>query len=93
MCIPPGKILGTPLIAYQENDEGRFYTCISTDVLRYLNMKLYQRINVLLYQPINICLYWRIYVCMYRLEYVYQCRRINPTVLGKECKNKMYLES
>ena len=37
-------------IAYQENDEGRFYTCISKDVLMYLNMKLYQRINVLLYR-------------------------------------------
>jgi hypothetical protein len=37
-------------IAYQENDEGRFYTCFSTDVLMYLNMKLYQRINVLLYR-------------------------------------------
>ncbi len=25
-------------IAYQQNDEGRFYTCISTYVLMYLNM-------------------------------------------------------
>jgi hypothetical protein len=49
--------------------------------------------TILQYQPINICLYWRIYNCMYRLEYIYQCKRINPTVLGKECKNKMYLES
>jgi hypothetical protein len=32
-------------------------------------------------------LYWLIYVCMYRLEYMYQCK------LGKEAKNKMYLES
>jgi hypothetical protein len=37
-------------IAYQENDEGRSYTCISTDVLMYLNMNLYQSINVLLYR-------------------------------------------
>ncbi len=37
--------------------------------------------------------YWRKYVCMYRLEYMYQCIRINPTVIGKECKNKLYLES
>jgi hypothetical protein len=35
----------------------------------------------------------RIYVCKYRLEYMYNCIRINPTVIGKECKNKMYLQS
>jgi hypothetical protein len=37
--------------------------------------------------------YWRIYLSMYRLEYMYQCIRINPTAIGKECRNKMYLES
>jgi len=50
-------------------------------------------IEVSLYRPINICLYWRIYVCMYRLEYQYQCIIINLTVIGKECKNKKYLQS
>jgi hypothetical protein len=30
---------------------------------------------------------------MYRLEYVDQCIRINPTVIGKECENKMYRQS
>jgi hypothetical protein len=51
------------------------------------------RIDVWLYQPINICLYWRIIVCMYRLEYMYQCIRINPTVIGKEGKNKKYFRA
>jgi hypothetical protein len=32
-------------------------------------------------------------VCMYGLEYMYQCVRINPTVIGKECKIKMYLQN
>jgi hypothetical protein len=32
-------------------------------------------------------------LCMYRLEEKNQCIRINPSVIGKECKNKMYLES
>jgi hypothetical protein len=31
----------------------------------------------------DICLYWHIYVFMYRLEYMYQCTRISPTVIGK----------
>jgi hypothetical protein len=37
--------------------------------------------------------YLCIYVSMYRLEYMYQCKRTNPTAIGKECRNKMYLES
>jgi 4-hydroxy-3-methylbut-2-en-1-yl diphosphate synthase IspG/GcpE len=58
-----------------------------------VSSELNMYIDVWLYQPINICLHWRIYVCMYRLEYMYQCVRINPTVIGKECKNKMYLQN
>ena len=38
-------------------------------------------------------MYWRVYVCMYRLKYMYQCIRTNPILIGKEGKNKMYLES
>jgi hypothetical protein len=37
--------------------------------------------------------YWRIYVSIYWLEYMYQWIRTNPTAIGKECRNKMYLES
>ena len=32
-------------------------------------------------------------VCMYRLKYMYQCIRTKTTLIGKEFKNKMYLES
>jgi hypothetical protein len=33
-------------------------TCIRTNVLMYLNMKLYQRINVLLYRALEcLCMY------------------------------------
>ena len=32
-------------------------------------------------------------MCMYRLEYMYLCIRIKPTVIGKQCKNKIYLQS
>jgi len=49
--------------------------------------------NVWLYYPINICLNWRIYVCIYQLEYMYQCNRINPTVLAKNVKTKCILRS
>jgi hypothetical protein len=31
-----------------------------------------------------VLVYWCIYVCMYRLEYMYQCKRINANVIGKE---------
>ncbi len=33
---------------------------------------------------------WRIYVCMYQHKNMYQCIRINPIVISKECKKKMY---
>jgi hypothetical protein len=34
-----------------------------------------------------------VYLCVYvRLEYMYRCR-INPNVLGKECKNKCILRA
>ncbi len=46
-------------------------------------------IDVSLYRPLNKCLYWRIYVCMYRLEYMYQCIRISPTVIGKKFYSKL----
>ncbi len=73
----------------QENDEGRFYTCISTDVLMYLNMKLYQRTNVLLYSLfIYKCTSVSMYLCMYRLKYMYQRIRTYPSLISKECKNK-----
>ncbi len=49
--------------------------------------------NVLAYKIQYMLAYWRIYVAMYRLECMYQCIRINPTAIGKECRNKMYLES
>jgi hypothetical protein len=65
-------------------------TCISTDVVMYLNMELYQRINVLLY---CLIIYTLNVLAMYQLKYMYQCIRINSTLIGKECKNKMYLES
>jgi hypothetical protein len=39
-----------------------------------------------------LVLAYLLYVCMYRLKYMYQCVRINPTLIGKECKNKMYLQ-
>jgi hypothetical protein len=54
--------------------------------------------NVLAYKystavPVQyMIVYWRIYVSMYRLEYIYQCIRINLTAIGKEFRNKMYLE-
>jgi hypothetical protein len=57
-------------IAYQENDKGRFYTCNSTDVLMYLNMKLYQRINVLLYRLfLYKCTGVSMYVCIDNQSY------------------------
>jgi hypothetical protein len=46
--------------------------------------------TVLLY---HISMYWRLYVCMYRLKYMYQSIRSNSIIIGKEGKNKMYLES
>ncbi len=52
-------------IAYQENDEGRFYICSSADVLMCLNMKLYQRINVILYRLIvHKCTGVSMYICI-----------------------------
>ncbi len=51
----------------QENDEGRFYTSISTDVhvLMYQNMKLYQLNNELLYRLfIYKCTGLSMYVCI-----------------------------
>ena len=32
-------------------------------------------------------------ICMYRLKYMYQCIRTNPILIGKEGKNRMYLEN
>jgi hypothetical protein len=54
--------------------------------------------NVLAYKKFfknstYMLVYWCIYLSMYRLEYMYQCIRINPTAIGKECRNKMYLVS
>ena len=73
--------------------------------MTYLNMT-YQRISVQYYcithSYINVLacilymyvsMHWRVYVCMYRLKYMYQCIRTNPILIGKEGKNKMYLES
>ncbi len=41
----------------------------------------------------NLFIYKCTSVSMYRLKYIYQGIRTNPTLIGKECKNKMYLES
>ncbi len=61
----------------------------------YLNMT-YQRISAQYYcithSYINV-LACSVYVRMYRLKYMYQCIRTNPILIGKEGKNKMYLES
>jgi hypothetical protein len=70
------------------------------DVSEY-DVSTYQ-CTVLLYHPfiyqctgvyMYVSMYWRVYVCMYRLKYMYQCIRTNPILIGKEGKNKMYLES
>ena len=63
------------------------------DVSEY-DVSAYQ-CTVLLYHPfIYQCTgVYNVYVSMYRLKYMYQCIRTNPILIGKEGKNKMYLES
>ncbi len=38
-------------------------------------------------------LYWRICACMYRLEYMYQCIRINPSESAKNVRTKYILRA
>ena len=68
------------------------YTCISTDVWRIWIWRINVSVYSTIVSPIHISMYWRVYVCMYRLKYMHQCIRTNPILIGKEDKNKMYLE-
>jgi len=70
---------------------------ISEKIDEYLYQ--YRRIDVSEWNSINLSIYygidyWCVYVCMLSAKFIVSMYiRTNPTLIGKKCKNKMYLES